>query len=64
MGVLNSITIGDVFSAKGVYWLIFGVIAFFSVKSKKFYYSFLILLPFLLLFLSFGGIEYLHDWLY
>ncbi|SMB81365.1 hypothetical protein SAMN05660772_01826 [Pasteurella testudinis DSM 23072] len=64
LGTLNSLTLDDVFSAKGTYWLICGVIAFFCVVSKKFYLAFLICLPFLLLFLYFGGIDYLVDWLY
>ncbi|TNH02203.1 hypothetical protein FHQ26_11725 [Testudinibacter sp. TR-2022] len=64
LGTLNSITIGDILSAKGAYWLICGVIALFCVVSKKFYFAFLICLPFLLLFLYFGGIDYLANWLY
>ncbi|TNH06613.1 hypothetical protein [Testudinibacter sp. TR-2022] len=64
LGTLNSITVGGILSAKGAYWLICGIIALFCVVSKKFYCAFLICLPFLLLFLYFGGIDYLVDWLY
>lgn len=64
LGTLNSMTLADIFSAKGVYWFVFAVIGCLSVMSKKFYYAFLVSIPFLLLYLYFGGIEHLHDWLY
>ena len=64
LGTLNSITVNDVFSAKGGYWLIVAAIAYLCFAYKKFYYAFLILLPFFVLFLYFGGIDYLHAWLY
>lgn len=57
----SSLTLNDVFSTKGAYWFVVTVVGIFSVKSKRFFIAFLISLA---LFLLFGGIDYIHDWIY
>lgn len=58
---LSSLTFNDVLSTKGAYWFIVTVVGILSVKSKRFFIAFLISLT---LFLLFGGIDYIHDWIY
>ncbi|QIM62996.1 hypothetical protein A1D29_06660 [Pasteurellaceae bacterium Orientalotternb1] len=59
--MLSTLTLNDVFSTKGAYWFIVAMVGILSVKSKRFFIAFLISLT---LFLLFGGIDYIHDWIY